>query len=173
MLTLILGGARSGKSGFAQRQAEASGLTVCYVATAEAGDAEMAERIARHRAERPGHWLTREESLHPEVVFGAADCIVLDCLTLWLTNWLCRDDVDGYAGARAALLAAARDAAGDSARRLILVANEVGLGVIPMGELSRRFIDEAGWLNQALAALADEVVFMAAGLPLYLKGNQR
>jgi len=173
MLTLILGGARSGKSGFAQRQAEASGLTVCYVATAEAGDAEMAERIARHRAERPGHWLTREESLHPEAAFDAADCIVLDCLTLWLTNWLCRDDAAGFAAARAALLAAARAAAGDPARRLILVANEVGLGVIPMGELSRRFVDEAGWLNQALAAMADEAVFMAAGLPLYLKGKQQ
>lgn len=171
MLTLILGGARSGKSGHAQRLAEASGRPVCYVATAEAGDAEMAARIARHRAERPGHWLTREEPRHPERAFDAAACVVLDCLTLWLSNWLCRDDVVGFAAARASLLAAAADVASDPARQLILVANEVGLGVIPMGALSRRFVDEAGWLNQEIARLADTVVFMAAGLPLYLKGT--
>lgn len=172
MLELILGGARSGKSGHAQRLAEASRLPVCFVATAQAGDAEMAARIARHRAERPVHWMTREEPLRPEVAFDAAACVVLDCLTLWLSNWLCRDDAGGYAAARAALLAAARRAAGDPARRLILVANEVGLGVIPMGELSRRFVDESGWLNQELAVWADEVVFMAAGLPLSMKGKR-
>ncbi|MDD5364187.1 MAG: bifunctional adenosylcobinamide kinase/adenosylcobinamide-phosphate guanylyltransferase [Gallionellaceae bacterium] len=171
MLTLILGGARSGKSGYAQRLATASGLPVGYVATAEAGDAEMAERIARHQAERPAHWLTREAPLRPDLAFDAADCIVLDCLTLWLSNWLCRDDGAGFAEARAALLTQARAVAGDPARRLILVANEVGLGVIPMGELSRRFVDEAGWLNQELAVIADEVVFMAAGLPLFMKGK--
>ena len=168
MLTLILGGARSGKSGHAQRLAEASGLPVCYVATAEAGDAEMAARIARHRVERPAHWQTHEEPQHPERAFDAAACVVLDCLTLWLSNWLCRDDAAGFAAARAALLAAVAD---NKTRHLILVANEVGLGVIPMGELSRRFVDEAGWLNQELAQLADTVVFMAAGLPLYMKGR--
>lgn len=173
MLTLVLGGARSGKSRHAQALAQASGLPVCYVATAEAGDAEMAARIARHRAERPAAWRTLEETLHLDAAIAAAGagCVLVDCLTLWLSNWLCRDDRDGYAAARAALLAAARAAAGDPGRQLILVANEVGLGVIPMGELSRRFVDEAGWLNQELAGLADAVVFLAAGLPLHMKGK--
>lgn len=176
MLTLVLGGARSGKSRHAQALAEASGLPVCYVATAEAGDAEMAARIAHHRAERPAHWRTLEETLRLDaaIAIAAADagCVLLDCLTLWLSNWLCRDDADGYAAARAALLAAAGAAAGAPGWQLILVANEVGLGVIPMGELSRRFVDEAGRLNQELAGLADEVVFLAAGLPLLMKGRK-
>lgn len=173
MLTLVLGGARSGKSRFAQRLAESSGMPVTYVATAEAGDAEMAARIARHRAERPPHWCTVESPLRPDSVLNVAEgCVLVDCLTLWLSNWLCRADESGYVEARAALLAVAAGARGGAARPLVLVANEVGLGVIPMGELSRRFVDEAGWLNQALAELADEVVFMTAGLPLYLKRSE-
>lgn len=170
MLTLVLGGARSGKSGYAQRWAEASGLSVVYVATAQAQDTEMAERIARHQAERPAHWLTREIPLQPQQAFAGAECVLLDCLTLWLSNWLGREDEAGFATAREALLTAAAEFAGDATRQLIVVANEVGLGIIPMGALTRRFVDEAGWLNQAIAARADTVVLMAAGLPMVMKG---
>ena len=171
MLTLILGGARSGKSRHAQTLAEASGLAVTVVATARAGDAEMAQRIARHRAERPAHWHTVEEPL------ALADTLarhaetsriqVVDCLTLWLLNLLEAGE-DVFPRERAELLAVLPGLAGD----VVLVANEVGLGVVPLGELSRRFVDEAGRLNQALAGIADEVVLVAAGLPLYLKGRK-
>lgn len=171
MLTLILGGARSGKSRHAQTLAEASGLAVTVVATARAGDGEMAHRIARHRAERPAHWHTVEEPL------ALADTLdryaessriqVVDCLTLWLLNLLEAGE-DVFQRERAALLAGLRHLPGD----VVLVANEVGLGVVPLGELSRRFVDEAGRLNQALAGIADEVVLVAAGLPLYLKGRK-
>lgn len=171
MLTLILGGARSGKSRHAQTLAEASGLAVTVVATARAGDAEMAQRIARHRAERPAHWHTVEEPLaladtlarHAE----ASRIQVVDCLTLWLLNLLEAGE-DVFPRERAELLAVLPGLAGD----VVLVANEVGLGVVPLGELSRRFVDEAGRLNQALAGIADEVVLVAAGLPLYLKGRK-
>ena len=179
MLTLVLGGARSGKSRHAQalaeRLAEQSGTAVTYIATAEVGDAEMAERIARHRADRPSHWLIVEEPLDlAGVITGTAgSCVLVDCLTLWLSNWLGRDEraneVAGYKAARRDLLAALSARRGDSRRHAILVANEVGLGVIPLGELTRRFVDEAGRLNQEIAALADEVVFLAAGLPLVMK----
>lgn len=169
MSTLILGGARSGKSGYAQDLAEASGLSVTLIATAQAGDDEMRIRIAHHRSERPSHWSTLEEPL------GLADALrrtaaperflVVDCLTLWLLNVLEAGE-DVFLRERAALL----DTLPDLPGRLALVANEVGLGVIPLGELSRRFVDEAGRLNQAVARTADEVVFVAAGLPMILKG---
>jgi adenosylcobinamide kinase / adenosylcobinamide-phosphate guanylyltransferase len=170
MLTLILGGARSGKSGHAQRLAETSGLAVTVIATARAGDGEMEARIARHRAERPDHWLTVEEPLAlAHALRRSADAgrfLVVDCLTLWLLNLLEAGEAV-FQRERAALLAALPELPG----RLALVANEVGLGVIPMGELSRRFVDEAGRLNQTLARAADEVVFVAAGLPMTLKGR--
>jgi len=169
MLTLILGGARSGKSRLALQRAQATGQPVSFIATAQAHDAEMADRIARHQAERPAHWTTIEAPLDLAGAIRAAPSgmVVVDCLTLWLTNWLCHPEPDDFASARAALLAVlqARDA-----DEIILVSNETGLGIIPLGELTRRFVDEAGWLNQDLARLADEVVFVAAGLPLTLKG---
>lgn len=169
MLTLILGGARSGKSRHAQQLAEASGLNVTVIATARAGDPEMAARIARHRAERPDHWLTLEEPVAlAESLSRSAEVgrfLVVDCLTLWLLNLLQAGEAV-FQRERAALLNLAPTLPG----RLVLVANEVGLGVIPLGELSRRFVDEAGRLNQAIAALAHEVVFVAAGLPLRMKG---
>jgi adenosylcobinamide kinase/adenosylcobinamide-phosphate guanylyltransferase len=172
MLTLILGGARSGKSRLALQRAAATGKPVSFVATAQAHDAEMAARIARHRAERPARWATIEAPLDlaGAIHSAKAGCIVVDCLTLWLSNCLCRPEPAAFDGARAALLAAL------TARRcddLILVGNETGLGIVPLGELTRRFVDEAGWLNQDIAQLADEVVFVAAGLPLVLKGNHR
>lgn len=170
MLTLILGGARSGKSGHAQRLAGTSGLAVTVIATARAGDAEMAARIARHRDERPDHWCTREEPLALAHALRASAedgrFLVVDCLTLWLLNLLEAGEAV-FQRERAALMEALPDLPG----RVALVANEVGLGVIPMGELSRRFVDEAGRLNQELARVANEVVFVAAGLPMPLKGK--
>jgi adenosylcobinamide kinase/adenosylcobinamide-phosphate guanylyltransferase len=145
-------------------------LAVTVIATARAGDTEMAARITRHRDERPDHWRTVEEPLAlAEALRGSArpGCfLVVDCLTLWLLNLLEAGEAV-FQRERATLLEALPQLSGHVA----LVANEVGLGVIPMGELSRRFVDEAGWLNQALAHIADEVVFVAAGLPMTLKGR--
>lgn len=171
MLTLILGGARSGKSRLAQTLAEASRLAVIVVATARAGDAEMAQRIARHRAERPAHWHTVEEPLALAEILdrhaAASRIQVVDCLTLWLLNLLEAGE-DVFQREREALLEVLPGLPGD----VVLVANEVGLGVVPLGELSRRFVDEAGRLNQALAGIADAVVLVVAGLPHYLKGRK-
>lgn len=179
--TLVLGGARSGKSAHAERLAAQSGKEVVYVATAGAGDAEMARRIARHRADRPTHWTTVEEPLALAAVLDqwrAPDRLVLvDCLTLWLSNLLFADgtaypDVGAIAlparfhTERAALLAQLEEPAGD----VVFVSNEVGMGIVPFGAVTRAFADEAGRLNQAVAARCDNVVLVAAGLPLVLKG---
>lgn len=175
MLTLILGGARSGKSRFAQTHAEASGLPVTVIATGQARDAEMAARIARHRAERPAGWQTVEEPLHLAAALQQAarpgQCVLVDCLTLWLMNLLEAGDA-AFAAERAALLAALPTLP-TLPGEILFVSNEIGLGVIPLGELSRRFVDEAGWLNQDLAKLADNVTFIAAGLPLALKTSSK
>ena len=169
-LTLVLGGARSGKSAHAQGAAEAAaraaGVTPVMVATGQAFDAEMAERIARHQADRADRWRTIEAPLAlADVVDGLAqhEVVVVDCLTLWLSNLMLGNrDV---AAARDALLAAlARTSA-----RLWLVSNEVGFGIVPETPLGRRFRDEAGHLHQAIAAQADEVMLIVAGLPLRLK----
>jgi adenosylcobinamide kinase/adenosylcobinamide-phosphate guanylyltransferase len=168
--TLILGGVRSGKTRLAQRLADASGLAVTYVATATAGDAEMARRIADHRAQRPAGWTLIEEPLELARVLRAqaapGRCILVDCLTLWLTNLLTAPG-DALTRERDALLAVLPGLPGD----LILVANETNLGVIPMGELNRRFCDEAGALHQDLARLCDRAILTVAGLPLMLKGS--
>ncbi len=170
MIRLILGGARSGKSAYAQRLAALSGLPVTVIATAEAADAEMTARIARHRTQRPLHWGTVEEPLALAAalgaVAGARQCLLVDCLTLWLSNLLAAGEAR-FEAERAALFERLPALPGE----IILVANEVGLGVIPLGELTRRFVDEAGRLNQELAAQADVVVFLAAGLPLLMKGR--
>ena len=176
MLTLILGGARSGKSRLALQRAEATAQPVCFIATAQAHDAEMADRIARHQAERPAHWVTVEAPLDVAGAIRTAPSgiVVVDCLTLWLTNWLCQPEHDDFSKdfstARAALFAALQ---AHHADEIILVSNETGLGIIPLGALTRRFVDEAGWLNQDIARIADKVIFVAAGLPLTLKGNPR
>jgi adenosylcobinamide kinase / adenosylcobinamide-phosphate guanylyltransferase len=170
MLTLILGGARSGKSRHAQHLAEASDLPVTLIATAQARDAEMAARIARHRAERPAGWQTVEEPLHLAAALqqaaAAERCVLIDCLTLWLLNLLEAGEAT-FAAERAALLGCLPSLAGE----IVIVSNEVGLGIMPLGELSRRFVDEAGWLNQDIARLANRVTFIAAGLPLILKSG--
>jgi adenosylcobinamide kinase/adenosylcobinamide-phosphate guanylyltransferase len=170
MRTLILGGARSGKSRLAENLATESGLAVSYFATAQAQDAEMAARIAAHQLRRPAGWQTIEEPL----ALGTAlrkhaapeRCLIVDCLTLWLTNLLLHADAAMYARERASLLAALPELPG----RIILVGNETGMGIVPIGELTRRFCDEAGWLHQELAALCDTVLLTVAGLPLTLKG---
>ncbi|NWG86296.1 MAG: bifunctional adenosylcobinamide kinase/adenosylcobinamide-phosphate guanylyltransferase [Hydrogenophilaceae bacterium] len=172
-LTLILGGARSGKSGYAQKLAQETSLPVTVIATAEARDPEMLDRIARHRAERPATWQTVEEPRQLAEVLvreaGPRKCLVVDCLTLWLNNWLDEMHSQRYPAAKERLMATLPKLPGE----IILVANEVGLGVVPLGELSRRFVDEAGWLNQAIGQMADDVVFVAAGLPLKLKATPR
>jgi adenosylcobinamide kinase/adenosylcobinamide-phosphate guanylyltransferase len=170
MRTLILGGARSGKSALAERLAHDSDREVIYIATAQAHDAEMAARIAHHRDGRPAQWLTVEE---PRRLADAlrmharADrCVLVDCLTLWLSNLLGAGE-SAWVDQRDALLSQLPDLPGT----IVLVSNEVGLGVVPMGELSRRFVDEAGRLHQSLGTCCERVLFIAAGLPLALKGN--
>jgi adenosylcobinamide kinase/adenosylcobinamide-phosphate guanylyltransferase len=167
-LTLVLGGARSGKSRHAERLIETAAASGTYCATGEAGDDEMAERIAAHRVRRGAFWRTVEAPLALAPVLLAETVperpLLIDCLTLWLSNQMLADaalDAE-FATLRAAL----RDAAGP----VVLVANEVGLGLVPETRLGRRFRDAAGWLNQEMAALADRVVFIAAGLPLVIKG---
>lgn len=169
-LVLVLGGARSGKSRYGEARAEASGLVPCYIATAQAGDAEMAERIARHRARRRAGWRTVEEPLKlAEAIGGQArpeTVLLVDCLTLWLSNlMLAEADVEAQVER---LLAALRDAPGP----VIVVSNEVGLGIVPDNALARRFRDVAGLANQRVAEIADEVVLVTAGLPLSLKGQR-
>lgn len=171
MTELILGGARSGKSALAERLALESGLAVSYLATATAGDDEMAARIAHHRARRPPAWLVAEEPLRLASAMArlAAPqrCLIVDCLTLWLNNLLVAGDEAQFRSEREALLEALPGLPG----RILLVSNEVGLGVVPLGELSRRFCDEAGRLHQDLAQRCERVVFVAAGLPLVMKGT--
>lgn len=167
MRELILGGARSGKSTLAETRARDSGLEVVYIATAEAHDREMAERIARHRERRPECWrtveaptelaATLEREARPERL------LLVDCLTLWLGNLI--EDGDAFARERAALMDCLPTLPGE----LVAVSNEVGLGIVPDNRLARRFRDEAGWLNQTVAGVCDRVTFVAAGLPLTLK----
>ncbi|ABP78992.1 bifunctional adenosylcobinamide kinase/adenosylcobinamide-phosphate guanylyltransferase [Stutzerimonas sp. Brlt_13] len=172
MLELILGGARSGKSRFAERLAAESGLAVTYIATSQALDGEMSARIAHHRQRRPVHWSLVEEPLQLARVLreqaAPQRCLLVDCLTLWLTNLLMLDDAARLAEARDALLECLPELPG----RIILVSSETGLGVVPLGELTRRYVDEAGWLHQAVADRAQRVTFMVAGLPMTLKGAQ-
>ena len=171
MHELILGGARSGKSRLAEQRAADSGLRVTYVATSQALDSEMAARIEHHRARRPAHWGLVEEPLALARVLreqaAPECCLLVDCLTLWLTNLLMLDDPARLAAERQALLEALPELPG----RIILVSNETGLGVVPLGELTRRYVDEAGWLHQALAAACQRVTFTVAGLPMVLKGG--
>jgi adenosylcobinamide kinase/adenosylcobinamide-phosphate guanylyltransferase len=166
-LTLVLGGARSGKSRHAERLVLTSGLQPVYVATAERLDAEMAARIAEHRARRGPAWRTIEEPadlvgvLERECAPGRA--VLVDCLTLWLTNLMVRERaVETEIERLIAALPGLRGAA-------VLVSNEVGQGVVPEGAMARAFVDHAGRLHQRIAELADAVVFMTAGLPQRLK----
>lgn len=164
---LVLGGARSGKSRYAQQWIERNAGRLAYIATAEAHDHEMAERIARHQEERGTRWQTFEAPFDlPRAIEAARSthaAILVDCLTLWVSNLLLAErDIESEVGRLAIALT-------NCDIPIALVSNEVGLGIVPDNALARRFRDEAGWLNQKLAALAHGVVFVAAGLPLRLK----
>lgn len=171
MHELILGGARSGKSRLAEQLATQSGLAVTCIATAQALDGEMAVRIAHHRERRPAHWALVEEPLALARALqeqaAAQRCLLVDCLTLWLTNLLLADDGAHLQHEVNELLATLPALPG----RILLVSNETGLGVVPLGELTRRYVDEAGWLHQALAEASERVLFTVAGLPMTLKGD--
>jgi len=169
MKILVLGGVRSGKSRYAGTLASRAAGPTTLIATATAGDAEMAQRIAAHRASRPAHWRVIEEPLHlAEVLAKVAaphSVVIVDCLTLWLTNLLCQEAADGGAAQVDTLLATLPGLPGT----LIFVSNEVGLGIMPVNALARRFGDVAGNLHQRLATLCDRVLLMVAGLPLTVK----
>jgi adenosylcobinamide kinase/adenosylcobinamide-phosphate guanylyltransferase len=171
MLELVLGGARSGKSTYAEQQAKASGLDVIYIATAQADDAEMAHRIRQHQSQRPSHWKTSETPIALASTLTeqarSSRCLLVDCLTLWLSNCLLHDDIECWPQQRQCLL----DVLPNLPGTIILVSNEVGQGIVPMGEINRRFVDEAGWLHQSLAEIAARVTLLTAGLPQYLKGK--
>ncbi len=169
---LVLGGSRSGKSRYALSEANAWGGRVAFVATAEPLDAEMAERIECHRKERPASWITVEEPWDlPKALRGVtdrADTVVVDCLTLWISNRIQREERDDLIENDVAALAALVT---DSPFGLILVSNEVGWGGIALTPMGRRFSDLLGSVNQRLAAAAHRVVLVVAGLPLTLKGG--
>lgn len=163
----VLGGARSGKSRYAQQRAEALAGRHVFIATAEAWDAEMAERIARHRADRDARWETvdapRDLAAALDAASGTGAVVLVDCLTLWASNLLLAD-ADMEEATDELRAAIARFDGG-----LILVANETGFGIVPDNALARRFRDAAGRINQAVAATADEVMLVVAGLPMRVK----
>ena len=164
-LTLVLGGARSGKSRHAERLITAHPAPWVYIATAQAFDAEMQARIAQHRARRDDGWRTLEAPLDlPAALADAGDApVLLDCLTLWLTNLMLGEhDLPASIAAFEAALA-------DRAAPTLVVSNEVGLGIVPDNALARAFRDQAGLLNQRIAARADRVLFLVAGLPMIVK----
>ncbi|MEQ1601572.1 MAG: bifunctional adenosylcobinamide kinase/adenosylcobinamide-phosphate guanylyltransferase [Methylophilaceae bacterium] len=169
----ILGGARSGKSAYAEKLALESGLHVTYIATAQVYDAEFGARVEHHKTRRPAHWKTVETphqlaaSLRREAATDA--CLLVDCLTLWLAQCIClecapAEGVD-WPTEKQNLLETLAQLPG----KIILVSNEVGMGIVPLGEINRQFQDEAGRLNQAVAALSQTATIIVAGLPLKLK----
>lgn len=164
---LILGGARSGKSGYAEQLAAESGLDVCYVATAKPLDAEMAERITKHQNDRPSHWHTIEEPVKLDQVLAQysqpKQVVLIDCLTLWLMN--VHDADIPLEDAVERLLLALKNAKGP----VLLVSNEISMGVVPMGELSRNYVDNLGRLHQQIAKIANQVTLMVAGIPMAVK----
>ncbi len=169
MKQLILGGARSGKSRYGEQQAKATGLYVDYIATAQGGDEEMIQRIALHQQQRPASWGLIEEPLMLANVLQQQDgedrCLLVDCLTLWLTNCLCHQDDNIWQQQRQQLF----DILPTLKATVIFISNEVGQGIVPLGELNRRFVDESGRLHQDLAAVCDSVIWVVAGLPQVLK----
>ena len=171
---LIIGGARSGKSALAEMLAKESGMPVIYIATAQVYDEEFGERISRHQERRPKEWETVEQPFGLATTLkqhaGINRCLIVDCLTLWLAQCICPDcappeGVD-WNRERIDFLEILPKQPG----RIVLVSNEVGMGIVPLGEINRRFQDEQGKLNQAVATIATQVTFVAAGLPIKLKG---
>ncbi len=181
-VTLLIGGARAGKSRIAQALAAAAGERVVFIATATAGDEEMAGRIARHQADRPAHWTTVEAPLDPARALDAThvDAVILDCVTLWVTNRLLAAagpdaavDPDPLARALATDAADFVEVARASAGVVAIVTNEVGLGLVPEYPLGRAFRDVLGAVNAHLATLVDHVVLVVAGQQLTIKGGPR
>lgn len=173
-LHLILGGARSGKSAYAESLAAQSGLPVTYIATAQVYDPEFGQRVEQHQQRRPAHWQTVETphqlaaTLRQQAAAGR--CLIVDCLTLWLAQCICPEcappeGVD-WPTQRQQLLETLPQLPGS----ILMVSNEVGMGIVPLGEINRQFQDEAGRLNQAVATVSAQVSFIAAGLPIRLKG---
>lgn len=171
MKTLILGGVRSGKSRLAERLAIESGHPVTYLATAQPGSREMAARIEAHRARRPEKWTVIEAPLYLTEVLNRQregnSCLVIECMTMWLTNLLGHTDAHLLERECRLFLDTLPELPGE----VLIVSNETNMGVIPVGELSRRYCDIAGALHQELASLCDRVTFTVAGLPHVLKGN--
>jgi adenosylcobinamide kinase / adenosylcobinamide-phosphate guanylyltransferase len=176
MRTLLIGGARSGKSALALRWSNERSSNVCALVTGTESDPEMAARIAAHRRERPAHWRVREEPVHLGRALreecSPARLLLVDCLTLWVSNclWPAAEVTEGsdhstWHRERDAFLEALAACSSD----VIVVTNEVGTGIVPNNPAARAFRDEQGWLNQAVAAICDEVFFVTAGLPLCLK----
>lgn len=172
MIHLVTGGARSGKSRYAEDQVREllrrePERTVCYIATATAGDEEMKERIDHHRSTRPKDWVTLEEPLYLSRLAEVrkSGILLVDCMTLWLSNWLCDHGAEAWQDEKKRFLTLLQS----DSREWVIVTNEVGSGIVPLGALNRQFADEAGWLNQSLAALADRVTLVVSGCPLSLK----
>ncbi|KJY83371.1 adenosylcobinamide kinase [Vibrio galatheae] len=173
---LVLGGARSGKSSFAEAQAQklSSQKAKHYVATAIAFDDEMKKRIAHHQASRDEEWVEHECPIQlPDLLatFSDQDVVLVDCLTLWINNIIYNDGETLHETKIKQQVVRLTKTLEQSQADIILVSNEVGLGVIPLGQVSRLFVDHAGWTNQAIARIADKVTFVAAGLPMPLKGS--
>lgn len=187
MIHLVLGGARSGKSFYAEqliKEISSHSSEIIYLATATADDEEMTKRIVHHQQSRPSEWRTIEEPklLSAEIAkLDATDTVLIDCMTLWLTNWLCAFDaeaesdetllqknLDQWQHESAAFFQQLKSCSAN----VVIVSNEVGSGIIPLGELSRTFVDHAGWLNQRLAQLSDQVTLVVAGCPMKIKPAQ-
>ncbi|MFC0397770.1 bifunctional adenosylcobinamide kinase/adenosylcobinamide-phosphate guanylyltransferase [Paraburkholderia rhizosphaerae] len=172
-VTFIVGGARSGKSAHAERLASDSARPVTYIATARVADHEFAARVALHRARRPAHWRVIEAPVDLAGTLAAADapghCILIDCLTLWLANLLCPPDDTAPTESYRQHFDAFDTALSAAEAKVIVVSNEIGLGVVPLGAATRLYVDELGRLNQRIAARANAVTMMVAGLPLVLK----
>lgn len=176
-IELVLGGARSGKSAYAERLAQESAKERVYLATAQIRDGEMSERIRAHQARRSRDWTLIESPLELAQTLKTHDasnrCILVDCLTLWLSNCLCHSEDEQinqllWEKEKQQLLSVLPTLNSD----IILVSNEVGSGIVPLGELSRRFADEAGLLHQELVKICDRVTLVVAGLPLELKAEK-
>lgn len=183
---LILGGARSGKSSFAEKQAKYheknTHSQVYYLATAQSLDEEMSARIKRHQLQRPDHWeliespidlgkAIKQVVLKHQSTHKTPMTVLVDCLTLWLSNCLCSAEKNRWQQEKLALLNVLIDYAHTSEVTLLLVSNEVGHGIVPLGELSRNFVDQAGWLHQDIAEIAADVDFIMAGIALSLKSK--
>jgi adenosylcobinamide kinase/adenosylcobinamide-phosphate guanylyltransferase len=172
-VTFIVGGARSGKSAHAEQLASDSARPVTYIATARVADDEFAARVELHRVRRPAHWRIVEAPLDLPGAIAAADapghCLLVDCLTLWLVNLLCPADGEAPAADYQQRFDALDAALAAAHAKVIVVSNEIGLGVVPLGAATRLYVDELGRLNQRIAARAANVTMMVAGLPLALK----